>query len=129
MKPKTTIYLLLLVGCVVLIAVWAWALSAGAVPLGLTFAVAATAILCVVSSAIATKKIRAAHRLSIGDVVSAGRMIAIAPLALGVFVAIWEYVPSRSGGGTHIDRRYALLFFAIAAYLIVFPLLSRRKIR
>lgn len=129
MTSKAAIYSLFMVGCVFLVAVWAWALAAGVSFLGVASAMAATWALCVASSVITVKKIKEDARFSISDVASAGLAIAIAPFMIGAFITIWEYVPSRSGGGTYVERRYALLFFAIVAYLIVFPWLSRRKIR
>jgi hypothetical protein len=129
MKPKTVIYLLFLVGCVSLIALWAWALADGVELLPVTGAVAATALLCFASSTVAAKKIREDARLSIGEVASAARMIAIAPALIGAYVLVFEYVPSKTGHGSHLDRRYALLFFAMAVYLLLFPFLSSRKAR
>ena len=60
---------------------------------------------------------------------SAALMIAIAPAIIGLCVLIWEHVPSRWGHGSHLERRYALLFFAVAVYLFLFPFLSSRKVR
>lgn len=129
MKPKTAIYLLLLGGCVALIALWAWALAPGVEFLPVTVAVTATALLCFASSIVAAKKIREDARLSIGDVSSAASLVAVAPALIGACVLVWEYVPSKTGHGSHLDRRYALLFFAMTVYLLVFPFLSSRKAR
>jgi hypothetical protein len=129
MKPKTVIYLLFLGGCVSLIALWAWALAPGVELIPVTVAVTATAFLCYASATVAAKKIREDARLSIGDVASAASLIAVAPALIGACVLIWEYVPSKTGNGSHLDRRYSLLFFAMAVYLLVFPFLSSRKAR
>ena len=127
MNPRLTVYLLFLVGSVLLIAIWAWALADGLEPLPLTLACVATAVLCVCSAAITTKRLRVDARLSVGAVTSAGMMIAVAPAVIGVCVLIWEHVPSRHGQSDQLDRRYALLFFAIAAYLFLFPFIVRRR--
>jgi hypothetical protein len=127
MNAKLTVYLLFLLGSVLLIAIWAWALADGVKPLLLTLACVATALLCLCSAAITTRKIRQDARLSVGDVASAGMMIAVAPAVIGACILIWEHVPSRSGQATQLDRRYALLFLAIAVYLFLFPLIARQK--
>jgi uncharacterized membrane protein len=127
MKAKAAYHFLFLGGCISLIALWAWALADGVRFLTVGIAIATTALLCFASSAVATKKIKEDSRVSIGDVAATGMMIAVAAAAIGACVFIWEYVPGRHGHGHHLDRRYSLLFFAIAAHLLLFPFLSSRK--
>lgn len=129
MKP--IIYLLIAIGCALLVAFWAWALASGVNPLGITLAILFTIFLCIVSSTILTKIIKDDGLLSIGEIAPTINTIAIASSIIGMCVLILEYMPAgRSGGhGSHIDRRYSQLFFAITAYLLIFPFLSSRKLR
>lgn len=127
MKSNSVVYLLIVIGCVLLILIWSWALSGGTRLIEITAATAATVVLSVGSSVIATKKIKDDLYHSLGEVASETMIIAVAVGIIGVCVLVFEHVPSRSGGSSHLDRRYALLFFAVAAYLLLFPFLSSRQ--
>src|ERR1700753_287160 len=89
MKTKTTLYFLLLGGCVALVVLWAGALSDGVRATEVSTAIVTTGILCVGSSAIAKKKIGEDWRSNTGDLSSAALMIAVAPAVIGFCVLVW----------------------------------------
>jgi len=129
MKPRFAICLLIVTGCVLLIAIWVWALLDGVRLPQLILAIMASAILCIGSATLTTKIIRQYPVISVGDFTSSTAVPAILSAIVGTFVLIWECIPGGEGAPTdiYIDRRYAFLFYAISAHLIIFPLLSRRK--
>ncbi|MBS0630591.1 MAG: hypothetical protein JSS11_01655 [Verrucomicrobia bacterium] len=126
MKPKLVISVLFLGGSAVLIVTWTWALAAGANLTNVALATLFTAFLSVTTGLLASRRSQNDSRLSDGAM-SAGRLIALTLIIMGTMVSIFGYIPSKTGHGSHVDRRYAMLFFALAAYAIIFAFLSRSR--
>lgn len=117
-------------GAMTLSVVWAWLLSE---PLSIWRVVTGaltTAVFVAISVVFSTQVIRRDHRFPVDSFVSVGASLAFLLSVPGLQVLLLETLGNgRNSPPRHWDRRYSLLFFGIAAYFALLPVVTRWRLR
>ena len=128
MNPKAALFALITIGCIAVGGLWAWTLAPGIRPPDAFAALLGTILFFWLSAYLArvitSKYLRTPISNMTSGVLTGAGGIAI----IGSFVLFFEAVPSRNGPSNHVDRRYCIIFFALAAYLALFRFIDRKGI-
>ncbi|MCX6956133.1 MAG: hypothetical protein NTV51_28690 [Verrucomicrobia bacterium] len=119
----------MLLGALAVTGIWLWSLADSLDPWRFVTAVLATVGFIGSGTVFAKKIIRHDHRLSSESLSSSALVLALVPSFVGLQVLAFEAIGRRGGPPQHVDRRYSLLFFGIAVYFAVFPMLTRLLLR